>query len=322
MNEITETGNQATDLNLVPSSSGALILDSASMDSMYRMAEIMAKGKSTVPDHLKGNVGDCMAIIMQSITWKMNPFAVAQKTHLVNGHLGYEGQLVNAVIQSSGVTADRFSYEWYGDWAKIVGKTKVVKVPEKDGKKAYEFRVPDSSLADEVGLGVKVWATIKGEIEPRILDLQLVQASVRNSPLWASDPKQQLAYLAVKRWSRLYAPDVILGVYTPDELDAPQPAQQVRNMGAVEEAAPAVDMDKLIAEALKTKTDADALKFWKDNNQQFAKFPAAFAQFKDAVSAHRMNLKTKEESRTFENTADAGASTAGFVDAMDKAEAA
>jgi hypothetical protein len=42
--------------------------------------------------------------------------------------------------------------------------------------------------------------------------------SVRNSPLWVSDPRQQLAYLAIKRWSRLYTPDVILGVYTPDEI--------------------------------------------------------------------------------------------------------
>jgi len=37
--------------------------------------------------------------------------------------------------------------------------------------------------------------------------------------LWASDPKQQLAYLAVKRWARLYAPAVILGVYSSDELE-------------------------------------------------------------------------------------------------------
>ena len=47
----------------------------------------------------------------------------------------------------------------------------------------------------------------------------LSQAQVRNSTLWASDPRQQLAYLAVKRWARLYCPDVILGVYTADEID-------------------------------------------------------------------------------------------------------
>ena len=310
MNEIAEATSSATDLNLVPSSSGALILDSASMDSMYRMAEIMAKGQSTVPAHLKGNVGDCMAIIMQSIIWKMNPFAVAQKTHLVNGILGYEGQLVNAVIQSSGVTNDRFSYDWYGDWTKIVGKTKVIKMPEKDGKKAYEFRVPNSTLEDEIGLGVRVWSTIKGEIEPRVLDLQLVQASVRNSPLWASDPKQQLAYLAVKRWARLYVPDVILGVYTPDELDDDQQRQQVRNMGSIEEAKPEIDMTSLIADAHKTKTDAEALKFWKDNNQQFAKFPAAFNQLKEVIATHRFNLKAKEDARTIDNQSEVSGSTA------------
>lgn len=41
---------------------------------------------------------------------------------------------------------------------------------------------------------------------------------VRNSPLWVADPRQQLAYLATKRWARLHAPDVMLGVYSVDEL--------------------------------------------------------------------------------------------------------
>ena len=41
----------------------------------------------------------------------------------------------------------------------------------------------------------------------------LAQARTRNSTLWADDPRQQLAYLAVKRWARLYCPEVILGVY-------------------------------------------------------------------------------------------------------------
>lgn len=210
---------QPADLPMVATSSAALILDSASMDSMMRLADIMAKGRTTVPQHLQGNAADCGAIIMQAIQWRMNPYAVAQKTHVVNGALGYEAQLVNAVIQSSGVTVDRFNYDWFGPWEKIIGKTKVIDMPAKDGKKAYQFRVPDYGMQHEDGLGVKVWATLRGETEPRVLELLLVQASVRNSPLWATDPKQQLAYLAVKRWTRLYAPDVILGVYTPDELE-------------------------------------------------------------------------------------------------------
>ena len=233
MNAVTQesrTAMQATqyeqgDLPIVATSSASLILDSASMDSMMRLADIMAKGRATIPEHLRGSPADCAAVIMQAIQWRMNPFAVAQKTHLVNGTLGYEAQLVNAVIQSSGVTVDRFNYEWYGPWEKIIGKSKVCTAPAKgtkgaaDYKKEYQFRVPDYQMQDEDGLGVRIWATLRGEAEPRVLELLLVQASVRNSPLWATDPKQQLAYLAVKRWTRLYSPDVILGVYTPDELD-------------------------------------------------------------------------------------------------------
>jgi len=74
-------------------------------------------------------------------------------------------------------------------------------------------------MADEKGCGVRVWATLKSEDESRVLELFLSQAQVRNSTLWGSDPKQQLAYLGVKRWARLYCPDVILGVYTPDEFE-------------------------------------------------------------------------------------------------------
>jgi hypothetical protein len=219
MNEVIDIQDARPDLKLVAKNSAALILDPASMTSMMKLAEIMAGGNSTIPKHLQKNVGDCMAIVMQAVQWQMNPFAVAQKTHTVNGVLGYEGQLVNAVIQSSGVTKGRFGYEFFGPWEKIIGKTKVIQMPAKDDKKAYEFRVPDYSMIDEAGLGVRISATIKGESEPRTLELMLVQASVRNSPLWATDPKQQLSYLAVKRWARLYCPDVILGVYTGDELE-------------------------------------------------------------------------------------------------------
>ena len=112
--------------------------------------------------------------------------------------------------------ASRFEYEWYGPWEKVIGKFNI-----KKGDKG-EYRVPGWSMADEEGIGITIRARLNGEDEPRELDLLLAQARVRNSTLWADDPRQQLAYLAVKRWSRLYCPDVILGVYTPDELEERQ----------------------------------------------------------------------------------------------------
>lgn len=204
-------------------SAGALLLHEASMERLERIADLMASGKTTVPQHLRGSKGDCFAIVLQSMQWGMNPFSVAQKTHLVNGTLGYEAQLVAAVINSSGAVQDRFHFEWFGDWTKIVGRFKEVESKTKKDDNGYpkKYIVPAWEQKDEQGLGVKVWATLKGEREPRVLELFLTQARTRNSTLWTEDPKQQLAYLAQKRWSRLYAPDVILGVYTPDELAEP-----------------------------------------------------------------------------------------------------
>ena len=193
----------------------AMLSDDKVMDRMIRFAEIMASGKATIPNELR-NVGDCLAITMQAANWKMNPFSVAQKMFFISGKIGYEAQLVAAAINNSGAVKDTFHFEWYGPWEKVVGKFDIRK-STKDGKTS-EYRVPGWELKDEEGIGIRVWATLKNENEPRVLDLLLAQARTRNSTLWADDPRQQLAYLGQKRWARLYCPGVILGVYTPDEL--------------------------------------------------------------------------------------------------------
>lgn len=84
----------------------------------------MASGMATVPEHLRGNPSDCMAITMQAMQWQMNPYAVAQKTFVVNGVLGYEAQLVNAVISTRGPLTGRIEYDWFGPWKKLSGNLK------------------------------------------------------------------------------------------------------------------------------------------------------------------------------------------------------
>ncbi len=173
-----------------------MIFDPSTIRAMQAMAEAMAGARVTIPKHLIGAPGDCLAIVMQAAQWQMNPFAVAQKTHIVNGSLGYEAQLVNAVVSSSPLLSSRIQYAWEGDWKGCNGKV------DKSDERA-----------------VIVSATLAGESVPRTLRMSMAQVGdVRNSPLWVSDPRQQLAYLATKRWARLHAPDVMLGVYTVDEL--------------------------------------------------------------------------------------------------------
>ena len=75
MNATTKEGQTAlqtaqygqADLPAANTSSASLILDVASMDSIMRLADIMAKGRSTIPDHLKGSSADCAAVVMQAM---------------------------------------------------------------------------------------------------------------------------------------------------------------------------------------------------------------------------------------------------------------
>ncbi|WP_216076649.1 RecT family recombinase [Acinetobacter cumulans] len=201
MNAVAQT-NPVLPVN---SQTSNLVLDPVAMQNMVSFADFMSKATITVPKHLQGQPGDCLAVTMQAMQWDMNPFAVAQKTHIVNGNLGYEAQLINAVIISKGPIVGRPDYEWYGDWSKVDGKT----------CKAHD-------------IGVRTWVTIKGDSNPRVLDVSFAQVgSVRNSPLWVNDPKQQIAYLATKKLARLHFPDVILGVYSEDELQDYAPMMDV-----------------------------------------------------------------------------------------------
>ena len=169
----------------------AMVLHGDSLDRMLRMADVMSTAAVTVPQHFRGKPGDCLAVIMQATQWGMNPFAVAQKTHVINGALGYEAQLVNAVVQQSGAINGRFHYEHRGDGATV--ECRVGAIPR--------------------GETEIVW----GEW------LSAAHVTTKNSPLWKTNPRQQLGYLQVKNWARAYAPGAILGVYSDDELeDAPR----------------------------------------------------------------------------------------------------
>ncbi len=197
------------------------IFNVQALGQLQSFAGLMAQSVVTVPAHLAGKPADCMAIVMQAMQWGMNPYAVAQKTHLVNGQLGYEAQLVNAVITSSSAIHGRFHYRYGGDWERCTRTKEVTREKTgKNGKYTVTERVRDWTDEDEAGLYIEVGAILRGESEITWdKPLYLSQVVTRNSPLWVSKPDQQIAYLGVKYWARLYCPHVILGVYTPDELE-------------------------------------------------------------------------------------------------------
>ncbi|KMD15226.1 recombinase RecT [Klebsiella pneumoniae] len=166
---------------------GSLLLNGDVMDRMLKIADVMSQGISTVPKHLQGKPSDCLAIVMQAARWGMDPYVVGQKTHVINGTLGYEAQLVSAVLTATGAIRGRFHYEYRGE------------------KDLMECRV-GAVISGENDITWNEWLCVS-------------EVTIKNSPLWKSNPKQQIGYLQVKYWARAYTPWAILGVYTPDELE-------------------------------------------------------------------------------------------------------
>lgn len=198
------------------------LLAGDTLSKIERMAQMMASGKSTIPDHFVGKPGDCMAIITQAMAWNALPHAVAQRTYMLKGRLGYESQLVGAVLNASGAIAEAaLMDEYFGPWENVIGKVREVRKPaDRPGGEETVYRKLNTTPADELGVGIRVSGTLRGEKAPRVLELHLVQAAVRNSTLWADDPKQQLFYLAQLRWARKYAPGVLLGIQVAEEIEA------------------------------------------------------------------------------------------------------
>lgn len=184
----------------------SFLFDSERMNALMEFSNLMARGSVTVPKHLQGKPADCMAIMLQAMRWRMDPYIVGGKTHLVNGNLGYEAQLVVAVLKNSGAVKGRPHYEWRGEGNNLECRAGFVP-------------------AGEEAIVWTEWLSISG-------------ITTKNSPLWKANPKQQFGYLQARNWARLYAPDALLGVYTDDELQVvpAQPAE--RHMGHAEEVRP------------------------------------------------------------------------------------
>jgi hypothetical protein len=220
MNNSTENNQPGTSVSHI--STTDMILDYRAMESMNTLANLMANGQATVPKHLQGNPADCMAIIMQAAQWRMNPFAVAQKTHVVSGTLGYEAQLVNAVISSSKAINGRFHYDSGGNW-EVKGDGSAQKIQA--GVNVNKGNKIDQSC------WVMCGAILSGEDEITWGErLYLADVTTQNSALWKTNPRQQGYYLALKYWARLYAPAVIMGVYSSDELEPEKaPVEKVVN---------------------------------------------------------------------------------------------
>lgn len=157
----------------------------ASALEVMEFAKLMCVSDKAVPSHLRGNAGMCLAVTFQSIEWRMSPFAVANKSYVVNDRIAYESQLIHAVIEARAPLQRRLECDYVGEG------------PERQCKVTGYFTNGDD----------------REYLSPKIKDIR-----VKNSPLWKDDPDQQLWYYSSRSWARKWCPDVLMGIYSREEL--------------------------------------------------------------------------------------------------------
>jgi len=176
---------------------GGGMLAPTTFGEVVSFAELMSRSQHAIPKHLRGNPGACMAITMQALRWEMDPFAVAAKAYSVNDMIAYEAQLIAAVVHTRAPIRRRPDYAFTGSGADL---RCIVSCEMQDGStKVYE--------------------------SPRQGDIK-----TKNSPLWQTDPQQQLGYYSIRSWARRHTPEVLLGVYAPDELDENRGPDQAKDV--------------------------------------------------------------------------------------------
>ena len=197
----------------------SLIFNPQAFQALENMAEMLCKNSGMVPEHLRNKKGDMMAIIMQSARWNLDVLMVAQSTFCVNGIIGYEAKLIQAIVKSNGNIC--FTGEYYGDWGKIVGNTKTQSTTKKGkyGDYSSDIEVPNWTQKDELSVGYRIIGRFPDGTSEE-LDVPLVTCKPRHSTNWTLNPKQQIHYTGVKRWVRQFAPHLAAGVKDYDDVVA------------------------------------------------------------------------------------------------------
>lgn len=159
----------------------------ASALEVMEFAKLLSTGGQAIPPIFRNNPGMCLAVTFQAIEWRMSPIAVINKSYVVNDRIAHESQLLHAVIEARAPLSERLNCTYSGE-----GPTRQCTI-----------------------IGKFTDGTQRDYTTPMFKDIK-----VKNSPSWISDVDQQLFYFGSRSWSRKWCPDVLMGIYTRDELEA------------------------------------------------------------------------------------------------------
>lgn len=175
----------------------SMMLDTGKFEHMQRVATLFASS-TMIPEHYRGNLGNCFIAMQMAVRLGMDPFMFMQKSYIVHGKPGLEAQLCIALMNSSGIFSDAIDYEKQGD---------------------------DPDDAFDPSYRVRAWA-IRESTGKRVngpwIDWKLVTAEGwKDKPgsKWKTMPEQMFMYRAAAFFGRLHCPERLMGMLTSEELN-------------------------------------------------------------------------------------------------------
>lgn len=176
------------------------------LGDLVKFSDLMARADVMIPSFLREKPALCLAVTMRAQHWKMDPFALAQEAYQAKegGPVGYQAKVFVTALQTcAGIV---LNYRFDGD-------LKMLDQPVKS------FNGKEIAKRTATGtLKCIAYAKVNGEVleyETPTLD----EITIKNSPLWHNNPRDQLAYYAGRGWTRRFRPGVIMGAYSVDEVE-------------------------------------------------------------------------------------------------------
>lgn len=177
----------------MPSQTGAMNVfsDAQSFETALRMADCLSKS-TIVPKSYQGNAGNCMIAIEMASRINTSPMMVMQNLYIVNGNPAWSSQWIISMINTSKRYKTELQYEFGYD--------------EADG-----------------GLSCRAWAEdLQGHVVygPKIT-MKMAEAEGwlnKSGSKWKTMPEVMIRYRAAAFFGRVNCPDMIMGIYSQDEI--------------------------------------------------------------------------------------------------------
>lgn len=159
----------------------------------FELAQRMSKALSSssiVPNAYQGNVGNCMIALEMASRLNASPLMVMQNLHIINGRPAWGSQYIIAMINQSRKYKTELQFEIKG---------------QGDARSCTAFVLDKNDH----------------RVEGPTISIQMAKAEGwydKNGSKWKTMPDVMLRYRAAAFFGRLNCPEMIMGIYTRDEV--------------------------------------------------------------------------------------------------------